>query len=167
MTEKRDILLVKSSGSGADDAHLYWLFSKSQLEMVLRDIVVQSAPAPMSLAQGVVNWQDEALPLVSLESYYGMAKRAVAQPTRYLFIKGAARVAGEVRLAMIVVPISAEMRMGALDIAGTPIAPLPLKENGTDIHGTYALADGGVAVVPDVWRIACRCREEGQAGTRP
>lgn len=166
MTEKRDIILVESCGGGADDERLYWLFSKNQLEMVLRDIVVQPVPGPTSPAQGVVNWQDDDLPLVSLESYYGMAGTAAAQSKRYLFIKGAARVAGEVRLAMIVVPIYAEMRMGALDIAGTPMSPLRLKENSTDIHGIYALEDGGVAVVPDVWRIASRCREEGQDGTR-
>lgn len=166
MAEKRDIILVKSAGSGAGGEHLFWLFSKNQLEMVLRDIVTESVPAQPSLTQGVVNWQDQALPLVNLESYYGTAGRAAEQPTRYLFIKGAARTADEVQLAMIVVPIYAEMRMGALDIAGKPISPLPLKANSTDIHGIYALDGGGVAVVPDVWRIASRCREEGQDGTR-
>ena len=166
MTEKRNIILVGSAGSGAGDGNLFWLFSRSQLEMVQRDLVVEAAPAPMSLAAGTVNWQDEVLPLVNLENYYRTAGLPVEPPLRYLFLKGAARDAGEVRLAMIVVPIWAEMRMGMQDIAATPVTPLPLRDRAGDIHGAYALADGGLAVVPDVWRIASRWRKEGQDGTR-
>jgi hypothetical protein len=157
MKDSRKIIVIQSNSSALEDNQLFWLFSKNQLELVLKEIDPAMVEPASDYCQATITWQDEILPVVSLEKYFGIAAIHQATPTKYILLKGAQKGKQEVHVAMIAVPIFSDLKIGSVNFSGTSISPTVLKANETDILGAYEHRDRKI-IVPDIYRIACRTR---------
>ncbi len=159
MENIRKIIVIQSSSYLAGIGNLFWLFSRNQLELVLKEIGQLSASPTAEFCEGTIAWQDASLPVVNLEKYFGISGDVLSSPAKHLILKGARREGQEVRLSMVAVPIFAELKMGVLDFTGRTVLPGDiLKTNSTDILGAFALSGDKFAVVPDICKIAERSR---------
>lgn len=159
MDESRKVVVVRSTGTVDGKALLYWMFSRRQLEMVLREIdPVPVLPAAEGFCEAAIAWQEEILPVVSLEKYYGLAEGVRTVPGKHLVLKAAEQLGDEVSVSMIVLPVHTDLQMGSVNGGGRPIDPGFLKINAADILGAFELAAQQIVVLPDICRIASRSR---------
>ena len=159
MDESRKVVVVRSTGTVDGKGILYWMFSRKQLEMVLREIEPAPVlPAAEGFCEAAIAWQEEILPVVCLEKYFGLAEETQAPPGRHLVLKAAAQQGDEVSVSMIVLPVYTDLQMGSVSGGGKPVAPDFLKINAGDILGAFELAAGKIAILPDICRIASRSR---------
>lgn len=158
MDNDRKIIVIKSNSSLGGDNRLFWLFSKNQLELVLKEIERISLAPANGFCEATITWQDDILPVVSLEKYFGIPEASLASPAKHLILKGAFHEGQEVQLSMIAIPIFADLKMGSLNFTGKSISPEILKSNSTDILGAYELAGRKIVVIPDICKIASRSR---------
>lgn len=158
MENNRKIIVIKANSPAGENRQIYWLFSKNQLELVIKEIDPASATAAGSFCEATVAWQGELLPVVRLEKYFALAEASPSPPGRYLILKGAVREEQGVRLARIAIPVFAEMKMGSLNFSGKSLTPAFLRANADDILGSYSLTGGKVVVIPDIGRIAAAGR---------
>ena len=154
MENNRKIIVIQANSPAGEDGQIFWLFSKNQLELVIKEIDPASVTSADPCCEATIAWQGEILPVVRLEKYFALPESSHSSPARYLILKGAVQEEQGVRLARIAIPVFAEMKMGSLNFAGKSLAPGFLKTNGHDILGSYSLAGGKIAVIPDIGRIA-------------
>lgn len=127
--------------------------------MVLREIEPAPVlPAAEGFCEAAIAWQEEILPVVCLEKYFGLAEETRPVPGRHLVLKAAAQQGDEVSVSMIVLPVYTDLQMGSVSGGGKPIAPDFLKVNADDILGAFELAAQRIVVLPDICRIASRSR---------
>lgn len=154
MENNRKIIVIEANSPAGEDGQIFWLFSKNQLELVIKEIDPTSVTSADPCCEATIAWQGEILPVVRLEKYFTLTETSLFSPARYLILKGAVQEEQGVRLARIAIPIFAEMKMGSLRFAGKSLAPGFLKTNNQDILGSYELTGGKVVVIPDIGRIA-------------
>lgn len=158
MDKNLKIIVVKSKASLGGGGRLFWLFSKKQLELVLKEIDRIPTVASAGFCEAAIAWQDEVLPVVNLEKYFGISGISRPSPTKHLILRGASREAREVKASMLAIPVFTDVKTGALTFTGRSIHPAILKENGTDILGAWELSGGKIVVIPDICKIAARGR---------
>ncbi len=159
MENNRKIIVIQSSSYLAGVGNLFWLFSRNQLELVLKEIERLPAAPAEGFCEGKIAWQGDTLPVVNLEKYFGISGDALSSSAKHLILKGARQEGQEVRLSMVAVPVFAELKMGVLNFSSDSITPADiLKTNSTDALGVFDLGGGKIAVVPDIYRIAARSR---------
>lgn len=157
MDDSRKVIVVKSAGSISGQGTLYWMFSRKQLEMVLREIdSVSVGPAAGDSCRGIMAWQDELLPVVCLEQYYGLVKAVPAIPQKHLVLKAAAQRGDAVSVSMLVMPVYTDLQLGSVSGGGRAVEPDFLRMNGSDILGAFELSAQKFVVLPDICRIAER-----------
>ena len=159
MNDSRKVVIVKSTGTAGDKGMLYWMFSRKQLEMVLREI----EPAPVlpvakEFCEAAIVWQNEILPVVCLEKYFGLTDISVTVPGKHLILKAAAQDEKEIHVSMIVLPVYTDLQMGSLSGVGKRISPDFLSANSSDVLGAFQLAAQRIVVLPDICKIAARSR---------
>lgn len=158
MENNQKIIVIKSNSSLAGGDQLFWLFSKKQLELVLKEIERISLAPANGFCEATIAWQDDTLPVVHLEKYFGIPEASLSSPTKHLILKGARQEGQEVKMSMIAVPIYADMKMGSLNFTGNSTTREILKSNSTDILGAYEMSGGKIVVIPDICKIASRSR---------
>jgi chemotaxis signal transduction protein len=158
MENNRKIIVIQANSLPGQDGQIFWLFSKNQLELVIKEIDPVSVTSADPCCEATIAWQGEILPVVHLEKYFALPESSHSSPARYLILKGAVQKEQGVQAARIAIPVYAEMKMGSLNFAGKSLAPVFLKTNGHDILGSYSLAGGKVVVIPDIGRIAMASR---------
>lgn len=158
MDNDRKIIVIKSNSFLGGDERLFWLFSKNQLELVLKEIERISLAPANGFCEATIAWQDDILPVVHLEKYFGIPEASLSSPAKHLILKGAVQEGQELKMSMIAIPVYAELKMGSLNFTGSPITPEILKTNSTDILGAYELAGRKIVVIPDICKIASRSR---------
>lgn len=158
MDKNKKIIVVKSKASFDGGRRLFWLFSKNQLELVLKEIERIPTVAGEGFCEAAIAWQDEVLPVVNLEKYFGIHGTARPSPTKHLILRGVAHEDREVKASMLAIPVFTDVKTGALTFSGKSIQPAILKENGTDILGAWELSGGKIVVIPDICKIARRGR---------
>ena len=154
MENNRKIIVIQANSLAGENGQIFWLFSKNQLELVIKEIDPTSVTSADPCFDATIAWQGENLPVVRLEKYFALPETSLNPPARYLILKGAVQEEQGVQAARIAIPIFAEMKLGSLTFAGKSLAPGFLKTNNQDILGSYELAGGKVVVVPDIGRIA-------------
>jgi chemotaxis signal transduction protein len=158
MENNRKIIVIQANSPAGEDGQIFWLFSKNQLELVIKEIDPTSVTSADPCCEATIAWQGEILPVVRLEKHFALAETSLRSPARYLILKGAVQEEQGVRLARIAIPIFAEMKMGSLNFTGKSLAPAFLKTNADAILGSYSLTGGKVVVIPDIGRIAAAGR---------
>jgi hypothetical protein len=141
-----EVALIKANTAPVDDWNIYWLISKKQIEYLLTDIagLPPSAEQPdLQRAQ----YQEEFLPVLSLEKYYGLEEPSPVSGYRYIVTKSPA-LQGEISRA--IVRFAHPVRVRKLTFEAVPAQYTGLKKNEDTILGAYTLPDNQLVIIPDL-----------------
>lgn len=154
MENTQKIIVVKTNAVSASGSRLFWMFSRNQLELVLKDFESTPVDSGQQYCQATTRWQEETLPVVCLEKYFGIIKTIGASPTKHLILKGARKEKDGVKLANIAIPIFTDVQTGPLTVQGRCLNPRFLPANSSAVLGAYELTGRRIVVVPDIYKIA-------------
>ena len=90
-TSEKRVLIFSAQTPRVSNRQIYFLFSQHQMEDILMDTAVQSVPLSATYIEGVAEWRNQVLPVISLEACLGMelsnspkTQRLMAVPIRML-----------------------------------------------------------------------------------
>lgn len=137
-----------------DGWQLNWLLSKNQLEYLLRDIAMVSSHAFQSPALQAAQYMEEILPVVSLESYYGLAEVTRPQAYKYLVTKVAMPANTLSKIVIRTVHPARIRKLTANTVAHATVLPA----HSEDILGAFTMPDNQLLIVPDLPRLVTACQ---------
>lgn len=65
----------------------YFLFGVLQVESLLQEVSVRSVPFSAPHLDGVAEWREHILPVISLERYLGLSSTATPEANRFLLVR--------------------------------------------------------------------------------
>lgn len=147
-----EVALIMANTAPVNGWNLYWLISKKQIEYLLTDIARLPASAEQPDRKRA-QYQDEALPVFSLEEHFGLEELSPSTSYRYIVTKNPAP---ERRISKAILRLSHPVRIRKLTFEATPAQFTGLRENEDDILGAFTLADYQLVIVPDLSAILAR-----------
>jgi hypothetical protein len=118
MENTRKIIVVKTNAVTSAGSRLFWMFSRTQLDLVLKELECTPVASGEALCEATTSWQDDTLPVVCLEKYFGIFKAIGSSPTRHLILKGPSTAKDEVVVSKIAIPVFTDVQTGALTVHG-------------------------------------------------
>lgn len=146
MKKQLEIATIKANSTDFHGWEIFWVLSKNQLELLFKEVEMFSSSPALVTAK----YQDDLLPVVNLENYYGLEVRKRNNLPKYLVVRSVNEKKELVRF-IIEIPQKYTLQKLATGIE-TMQAPM-MAQNGENVLGLYALAPGQLGVVPDFVRI--------------
>ena len=116
------VLIFPAQTPQVSDKQIYFLFSLRQME----DIIMESAVLPVPLAppyiEGITEWREHVVPVVSLEMCLGLKTQNFPNAQRLMVVKAAQRDAAQTGDHRIMVRVVPPIRMVSLPIECTPVS---------------------------------------------
>ncbi len=147
MEKQPEVAIVKANCLLFEGYELYWLFGRSQLEFVLKDVEVFASPS----SAGSARYRDTMLPVVELEDYFGLTPGTATGSGQYLVVR---TVRNRTKLVKIIVKTSYALKVHKLDAGFAKISSLRFSQNGGDVLGFYSFAQDKIAAIPDIAKIS-------------
>lgn len=148
MQEEREVAVVKANTAPLGTLHIYWLFSRNQIEFILTEI--EKLPSTDDSLPARARYIDEALPLIDLEHFFGLDDHGQNPTDKYLVTK-TTDPNGE--LVKIILPAAHPVRMKKLSFATTPAPGSALKKNEDHILGAFFQDNETLLIVPDLQKL--------------
>lgn len=144
-----EVAMILANSAPIDGWTPYWLISKLQIEYILHDI---AAVPPSSEAPHIqrAQYQDETLPVLSLEKYYGVNPSLYDVRYTYLVTKLPLPTGG---ISKTVLRLSNPVRIRKLNFNAAKAQETGLQVNDEDILGAFTLPDNQLVIVPDITAI--------------
>jgi len=142
MKKQLEIALIKANSPAFRGCEFYWLFSRNQLEFLLKEVEIFSSPPFVATAK----YQETMLPVINLEQYYGLAEKDRSGSTKYLVIRSADE---KKELIKLIVQTTQTLKIQKLESEWKPSQDSVLPKHGEQVLGMYFLAEDKLAVVPD------------------
>lgn len=143
MEIKLEVATIQANCEPLNGYELYWLVSRSQLEIILQNIEVFRSPPFVATAQ----YQEVVLPVISLEKHFGLSEKKVEKSMKYLILRAANADQALVRL---IAETPFPPKIQKLEKGVTTFGALALPKNNVDILGIYSMSPTVLAIVPDV-----------------
>lgn len=147
METKLEVAIIQANTPIGKDGGFYWLFSRNQLEFILKEVTVFQSPALTAAAQ----YRETVLPVVSLEEYFGLPPQTAPRSLKYLVLRG---VTDEKQVVKVIVATPHGLRLDRLEPGTTATCQVDLPKHTDELLGSYRLSGGGVALVPDIATIS-------------
>jgi chemotaxis signal transduction protein len=145
------VLIFTAQTPRVSNKKIHFLFSQKQMEDILMDSAVRPVPFAPSYIEGLTEWRQEILPVISLEACLGMEYLNSTKTQRLMVIR-AMRDEGDpmgiYRLMLRVVP---PIRMVALPIECIPVSDDWIPESFF-ARGVFEWEDG-LLVIADMKKI--------------
>jgi len=138
-----EVAIVRARCSSSDKEELYWIVSRSQLEFVVKELEQVDA----SKATVMANYQGEALPVISLERYFGFVAYNASESSRYMVLRS---VDKKKQVRKLIVQSGDSPKFFKLTRSFAALDTFSAPENSEHILGVYSLGKGKVGIVPDV-----------------
>ncbi|WP_163340081.1 hypothetical protein [Desulfopila sp. IMCC35008] len=148
MQEEREVAVVGANTAPLGTLHIYWLFSRNQIEFILTEI--ETLTTSGENVPDRARYIDEALPLIDLETHFGLEGQWQTPADKYIVTK-TTDPKGE--LVKIIIPAAHPLRMKKLSFATTPAPGSALKKNEEHILGAFFQDNETLLVVPDLQTI--------------
>lgn len=141
-----EIAIIMANTPPIDRWNIYWLISKRQVEYILTDVVMHPPSAEHPNLQRA-QYQEEILPIVSLEKHFGLEESLTVSSYRYIVTKSPTP---DGKLAKAILRFSHPIRVRKLDFNSAPAQHTGLRENVDHILGAFTLPDNQLVIIPDI-----------------
>jgi len=140
-TSEQRVLIFSALTPRVSNRQIYFLFSQHQMEDILMDTSVQSVPLSPSYVEGVAEWRNQVLPVISLEACLGMESLNSQKVQRLMVVRALKDEAAPMGIYRIMLRIVPPIRMLTLPIECTPVSAGWIPENFFT-KGVYEWEDG-------------------------
>ncbi len=154
MEIQHEIALIRAHCLPVEKHDVYWLFGKSQLEFVLKDVELFASPSRVPTAK----YRETMLPVVSLEKYFGIAMNYENIDTKYLVIRS---VNGKNEMIKLIIKTVHSLKVQKLETDFSTATSVHFPQNSDSVLGIYSLPGKRIAVVPDIAKIAQSVQWQG------
>lgn len=138
-----EVAIVRAFCNSFDQEELYWIFSRSQLEFVLKDLEKVDDSKSTVLAR----YKDHSLPVVFLEKHFGYVDRSTRHDAKYMVI---CSVDKQKTVKKIIVDSRDSPKIFKLTRSFPPVDTFTTPENSKHVLGVYSLGKGKIGIVPDI-----------------
>jgi len=140
-TSEQRVLIFSALTPRVSNRQIYFLFSQHQMEDILMDTSVRSVPLSPSYIEGVAEWRNQVLPVISLEACLGMESLNSQKVQRLMVVRALKDEAAPMGIYRIMLRIVPPIRMLTLPIKCTPVSAGWIPENFFT-KGVYEWEDG-------------------------
>jgi chemotaxis signal transduction protein len=116
------VLIFSALTPRVSNRQIYFLFSQYQMEDILMDTSVQSVPLSPSYIEGVAEWRNQVLPVISLEACLGMESLNSHKVQRLMVVRALKNEAAPMGIYRIMLRIVPPIRMLTLPIECSPVS---------------------------------------------
>lgn len=141
-----EVAMIMANATPIENWQIYWLISKMQVEYILTDITASPADIEHSHLQQA-QYQEETLPVISLEKFYGLEELPLSSIPRYIVTKSPAADGDLIRA---ILRTYHPVRIRRLDFTATHALLPRLTKNSTDILGAFTLPDNQLVIIPNI-----------------
>jgi chemotaxis signal transduction protein len=116
------VLIFSALTPRVSNRQIYFLFSQHQMEDILMDTAVQPVPLSPSYIEGVAEWRNQVLPVISLEACLGMESLNSSKIQRLMVVRALKDEAAPMGIYRIMLRIVPPIRMLTLPIECSPVS---------------------------------------------
>ena len=139
------VLIFSAQTPRVSNRQIYFLFSQHQLEDILMDTSVRSVPFSPTYIEGVAEWYNQILPVISLEACLGMESLNSQKVQRLMVVRALKNEGAPMGIYRIMLRIVPPIRMLTLPIECSPVSDGWISENFFS-RGVYEWEDGFLVV---------------------
>ena len=115
------VLIFSALTPRVSNRQIYFLFSQHQMEDILMDTSVQPVPFAPDYVEGIAEWHDQVLPVISLEACLGMEFLKSPKIQRLMVVRAKKNEAAPTGIYRIMLRIIPPIRMLTLPIECSPV----------------------------------------------
>ncbi|PHR25965.1 MAG: hypothetical protein COA36_13945 [Desulfotalea sp.] len=141
-----EIVIIRASCRTEDNHELFWIFSRAQLEYVVKELEL----AEDSEWQMAARYRNMVLPVISLEKYFGYISKANGGNHKYMVLRS---VDGKRNVQRIIVQSESSPKFFKLTKTFSSLDAFVSPQKSKHLWGVYSLGVGKVGIVPDLVNI--------------
>ncbi|MGL1932565.1 MAG: hypothetical protein OCC45_12540 [Desulfotalea sp.] len=151
MQDEKLELIVFPVNTKSEGNNFFWALSKQQLDMVLHDIDKDDDDPGFEVS--TVSWQEQKMPLVSLERYFGLRVEDNLFKTKYAVVKGSLKDALESKIIRLSLQFTGNVSIRNCESSCVASSEDIIQKRKQDLHGIFTVEDGSTLIIPDVTSI--------------
>ena len=144
-TSEQRVLIFSAQTPVESNRQIYFLFSQHQMEDILMDTSVRPVPFSPPYIEGLAEWRNQVLPVISLEACLGMESLNSEKIQRLMVVRALKNEAAPTGIYRIILRIVPPVRMLALPIECSPVSDGWIPQNFFT-KGVYEWEDGFLVV---------------------
>jgi len=144
-TSEQRVLIFSAQTPRVSNRQIYFLFSQHQMEDILMDTSVRPVPFSPPYIEGLAEWRNQVLPVISLEACFGMESLNSAKIQRLMVVRALKNEAAPTGIYRIILRIVPPVRMLTLPIECSPVSVGWIPETFF-AKGVYEWEDGYLVV---------------------
>jgi len=121
-TSEQKVLIFSAQTPRVSNRQIYFLFSQHQMEDILMDTSARPVPFSPSYVEGVAEWRNQVLPVISLEACLGMESLNSPKIQRLMVVRALKNEAAPMGIYRIMLRIVPPIRMLTLPIECSPVS---------------------------------------------
>lgn len=145
------VLIYPAKISKVSGRQVYFLFSLRQVEDILIDASVLPVPFSPSYVDGVAEWRNCTMPVVSLDAFWAPRSPMSRKGQRLMVVRAPQRNETPLSPHHMMLRMTPPVRMLTLPIESRPVSPGWI-DNKIQTKGVYEWEDG-ILVVADIEKI--------------
>ncbi len=118
---ERRVLIFSARTPRVSNRQIYFLFSQRQMEDILMDTSVRPVPLAPTYIEGIAEWGNQVLPVISLEACLGMESLKSPKNQRLMVVRALKNEAAPMGIYRIMLRIVPPIRMLTLPIDCSPV----------------------------------------------
>ena len=139
------VLIYAAQSPRVSNKQIYFVFSQYQMEDILMDTSVRPVPFSPSYIEGIAEWHNQVMPVISLEACLGMASLNTSKNQRLMVVRALKNEAAPMGIYRIMLRIVPPIRMLTLPIECSPVSNGWIPEKFFT-KGVYEWEDGFLVV---------------------
>jgi chemotaxis signal transduction protein len=140
-TSEQRVLILSAQTPRVSNRQVYFLFSQHQMEDILMDTSARPVPFSPSYVEGVAEWRNQVLPIISIEACLGMESLNSHKIQRLMVVRALTNEAAPMGIYRIIFRIVPPIRMLTLPIECSPVSNRWIPERFFT-KGVYEWEDG-------------------------
>ena len=121
-TTYRRVIVFPALSPGFGGKQVHFLFSALKVADILQELLVQPVPLSPPFLEGIAEWRDRILPVISLEQCLGMKVKSLRRPPRSMVVRVAEARGGNANGLQGILRVSPNIQMLSLPIECTPVS---------------------------------------------